>query len=209
MNNKHSYTIIGAGGFAKETYNCLIQRLQFDNIKDYSIDFVIDDQYCDDIDVFGKKKNAFSNYDFSNKKILIGIADNSVRKQISEKLQDFEFATLIHPSVSIGLNVSIDEGAIICQNVILTCDIKIGKHAQLNLNTTVGHDSTIGDFFTSAPAVNISGNCNIGNNVYLATKVALREKITICDDVIVGMGGIVLKDIIEKGVYLGIPVKKR
>jgi UDP-3-O-[3-hydroxymyristoyl] glucosamine N-acyltransferase len=72
----------------------------------------------------------------------------------------------------------------------------------------VGHDCVIGDFFTASPGVNISGNCTIGNQVYIGTNASLKQGITICDDVIIGMGSVVVKDIIEPGVYIGNPISK-
>lgn len=208
MLTRTNYVIIGAGGFAQEVYNCLLQRLEADQTRDFTIDFVVDDLYFSETLIFGKTPQRLSEYDFTDKSILIGIADVQVRSRIARQLDAFHFGTLIHPSASIGLNVSIGEGSIICQNVVLTCNISLGAHTHLNLNTTVGHDSTIGNFFTSAPSVNISGSCTIGSHVYLGTQVAVREKITITDQVTVGMGGIILKNISEAGVYIGFPVKK-
>lgn len=208
MSKRINYAIIGAGGFAQEVYNCLLQRLEADQITDFTIDFVVEDQYFAENPVFGKVPHRLSEYDFINKSILIGIADVQVRSRIAGQLDAFHFGTLIHPSVSMGLNVSVGAGSIICQNVVLTCNIHLGKHTHLNLNTTVGHDCLIGDFFTTAPSVNISGSCTIGSHVYMGTQVAIREKITIADHVTVGMGGMVLKNIPEAGVYIGFPVKK-
>ena len=91
----------------------------------------------------------------------------------------------------------------------MTCDINLGEFAHLNLNTTIGHDATIGDFFTSAPSVNIAGNSKIGKNVYFGSGSGCREKINICDYVKIGMGGVVIKDITESGIYAGVPVIKK
>lgn len=208
MSERTNYAIIGAGGFAQEVYNCLLQRLERDQIRNFTVDFVVDDQYFSETPIFGKTPQRLSEYDFTTKSILIGIADVSVRSRIARQLNAFHFGTLIHPSASIGLNVSIGAGSIICQNVVLTCNIHLGAHTHLNLHTTIGHDCVIGDFFTTAPGVNISGSCTIGSHVYMGTQVAVREKIRIADHVTVGMGGMVLKNITESGVYIGFPVKK-
>ena len=75
------------------------------------------------------------------------------------------------------------------------------------MHTTVGHDCIIGDFFTTAPAVNISGSCKFGDNVYVGTNASVKNGITICDDVTIGMGGVVVKDILKPGTYIGNPAK--
>jgi UDP-3-O-[3-hydroxymyristoyl] glucosamine N-acyltransferase len=66
----------------------------------------------------------------------------------------------------------------------------------------------IGDYVTFSPGVNVSGNVNIGDNCYIGTNAVIREKINICSDVVIGAGGVVVKDITEPGVYVGNPVKK-
>jgi UDP-3-O-[3-hydroxymyristoyl] glucosamine N-acyltransferase len=98
--------------------------------------------------------------------------------------------------------------SIITAGCILTCDIKIGKHSQLNLHTTIGHDCVIGNYFTTTPACNISGICTFGDCVYLGTNSSVRQGITICDEVTVGMGGVVVKNINEPGTYVGNPAKR-
>jgi acetyltransferase-like isoleucine patch superfamily enzyme len=66
----------------------------------------------------------------------------------------------------------------------------------------------MGDFFTTAPAANISGNFHFGDCVYFGTNSAIRPGVKICDNVTIGMGGVVVKDITEEGVYIGNPLKK-
>ena len=47
-----------------------------------------------------------------------------------------------------------------------------------------------------------------GDNVYFGTNAATREKIRICSDVTIGMGGVVVKSIDVEGVYVGNPLRK-
>lgn len=117
------------------------------------------------------------------------------------------FWSYISPRAYVG-KIDIGTGSIVCAGTIITVDVKIGNHVHLNLHTTVGHDSVIGDFSTTAPNVNISGNVTIGNGVYLGTACCIREKLTICEDAVIGMNASVVKDITEAGTYVGIPAKK-
>jgi sugar O-acyltransferase (sialic acid O-acetyltransferase NeuD family) len=139
----------------------------------------------------------------------VAAGDPSIRKKIVESLPvKTTFTTIIHPNAIISKWVEIGEGSIITAGVIITCDIKIGKHSQLNLHTTIGHDCIIGDYFTTVPGSNISGSCLFGNKVYFGTNSSVRQGVSICDDVTIGMGGVVVKNISESGVYIGNPLKK-
>ena len=54
-------------------------------------------------------------------------------------------------------DIAIGYGSVVCANCILTCDIRLGIFHQLNLSTTIGHDTMVGDYFTTAPGVHVSG----------------------------------------------------
>jgi sugar O-acyltransferase (sialic acid O-acetyltransferase NeuD family) len=205
--------IIGAGGFAKEVYSlirsndernyeviCFMDRNEntenpsVDNI--YGVPIVSDDEFYPTIPV------------------VVAIGDPMLRRKIVEniikKYPNVRFPVIKHQSATIldNSSVSIGMGSILCANTIITCDVKLGNFCQLNLATTIGHGATIDDFFTSAPSVNISGNTKIGKNVYFGTGSATKENINITDNVTIGMGSMVTKDINSKGTYVGIPSKQ-
>lgn len=197
--------IFGAGGFAKEAFTVAVDSGIRNNIEC----FLESDEIWQQRKELGLDVKPLSYFNPAIHKIFIAIGDPITRKKIAESLPaNTEYFSLIHPSAVISEWVEIGEGSIVCAGCILTCDIKIGRHAHFNLDSTVGHDCIIGDFFTSAPSVNISGKCTIGQCVYIGTNASLREKLTIVDNVIVGMGAMVVKDITEAGTYVGIPAKK-
>jgi UDP-3-O-[3-hydroxymyristoyl] glucosamine N-acyltransferase len=82
------------------------------------------------------------------------------------------------------------------------------KHAHLNLQTTIGHDCEIGDYFTTAPGAKISGNCKIHDCIYIGTNASIREKISIHSFSTIGMNAAVVKSIEEPGTYVGVPAIK-
>lgn len=192
--------IIGIGGFSKELFYSMDKSDQSNTV------FFVDDEY------YHNQPNTLplSEFDEEKYEVIIALGDNKLRESIVEKLpKKTKFFTFIHPSAQIfSSDVEIGEGSIICANSILTTNIKLGKHSHLNLLTTIGHDNIIGDFFTTAPGVKISGNCKIGKHVYFGTNSSVREKITICDNVTIGLNSGVVKDIKEQGTYVGLPAKK-
>jgi sugar O-acyltransferase (sialic acid O-acetyltransferase NeuD family) len=150
-------------------------------------------------------------FDVSKNKGLITIANPLIKEKIVKNLPiETLFGKYIDKrSIFIDKSsIKINNGSIICAGSILTTNIILGEHSHINLNSTIGHDVKIGKYFTCSPGVNISGNCNIGERVYIGTNSSIRDGINICDDVIIGMGSSVVKDIIEPGIYIGNPAKK-
>lgn len=192
--------IFGFGGFASEVYSYL--RVKFPDV----VHFVHADYY-----VKGNSK-LFSIEDFTpdDFEIIIAVANPKHKKLIVESLPlETQYFTFIHESCILADdNIQIGEGSILCPNCVITTDVILGKHTHLNLGTTIGHNSRVGDYFTSAPAVNISGNCIIDSEVYFGTNSSVRQKINICKNVTIGMGACVTKNIVESGTYVGIPALK-
>lgn len=192
--------IFGYGGHAKEV------AMQIGG----DLTFFVDDEY-----VSKEKKNIFprpiSEFDPLKYEILIAVSNPWEREEIVNRLPpQTEFTTFIHPTAIISQNfdVVIGEGSFIGANSIITTNVTIGNHAILNRGNHIGHDCIIGNYLSMMPGSIISGNVNIGNNVYLGTNSSIKEKLFINDDVTIGLNSGVVKDIIEHGVYGGVPVKK-
>jgi len=186
--------LVGYGGHAREVMCQMGLNL---------ICFV-DDEYVNE------NTKPLSEFNPKEYELMVAIADSKDRHNIIQRIpKETKYFTWIHPSVLImDNNIEIGEGSFIGANSILTTNIKIGKHALLNRGNHIGHDCEIGDYFSAMPGSIISGNVKIKNLVYLGNNSSIREKISICDDVIIGMNGAVVKHIEEPGVYGGVPTKK-
>ena len=193
--------IIGAGGFGREIYWSLPLAQRVNTV------FFVDDSYWDGTNPLILPLSKFNTSEYE---VCVAIGDSFDRKKVVDSLPlDAKFFTHIHESVIIlDKNIKIGKGSIICAGSILTTNIEIGNHCHLNLDTTIGHDTVIGDYFTTAPGAKISGNCNIGDCVYFGTNSSTKQKVNICDDVVVGLNAGVVKDITESGVYVGSPAIK-
>jgi sugar O-acyltransferase (sialic acid O-acetyltransferase NeuD family) len=188
--------LIGAGGFAREVAGDI--KFHFGNV----VKMFVDDEY------WREGLYKISQFNPASQSALIAVGSPADKKKLLAKLpKDTTFWNYISPKAYFN-ELDMGYGNIICAGTIITVNVKLGNHVHLNLHTTVGHDAVIGDFVTTAPNVNISGNVIVGNGVYLGTACCIREKLNICDDAIVGMNASVVKDITESGTYVGIPAKK-
>lgn len=186
--------IFGYGGHAREVESQINQP----------VTFFVDDEYSNE------KIKPISSFNPEDYVMMIAVADCEERKKISERLpKNTRYFTFIHPTALVmNKNIKIGEGSFIGAYSILTTNITLGKHAILNRGNHVGHDCVVGDYFSMMPGSIISGNVDIGECCWFSTNSCTREKIKICDNVIIGAGGVVVKDIIERGTYVGVPARK-
>lgn len=191
--------LIGNGGFATDVMSLL---------GDFNIMRFVDDVYYNPEE---KNTAPLSKFDPSEYAVLVAVADPAARESIVARMpKETRYMTVIDPSTRIMVNgpLKIGSGSIICANCIIIDGTEIGAHCHLNLATILGHDVKIGNFFTSAPGVKIMGNNTIGDRVHFGANSVTRQKINICDDVIIGLNAGVIKDIVFPGVYVGTPAKR-
>jgi sugar O-acyltransferase (sialic acid O-acetyltransferase NeuD family) len=186
--------LIGFGGHAREVMAQMGVNLTC----------FVDDKY----NIKGTK--LISQFDPNEFTLMVAVADSKDRFDIIQRLpNETKYFTWVHPTALIlGDDIEIGEGSFIGANSILTTNIKIGKHAILNRANHIGHDCSIGDYFSAMPGSIVSGNVIIEDGVYLGTNASIKEKLSICSSTTIGLNAAVVKNIEEPGIYVGVPARK-
>jgi sugar O-acyltransferase (sialic acid O-acetyltransferase NeuD family) len=140
---------------------------------------------------------------------VVGIGSPRVRHMIADRYDDalMRAATLVHPSATRGFDVRVGEGSVICAGVRLTTNIELGRHVHLNLNATVGHDTTVRDFVTVNPLASISGDCLIDSGVLVGVAGVVLNGLTVGKNATVGGSACVVRDVPPDVVVKGIPAR--
>lgn len=140
---------------------------------------------------------------------VIGIGTGKTRRIIDERFcaAGLTAATLVHPDATLGHDVRIGQGSVICAGVRATTNISLGRHVHLNINTTVGHDCTIEDYVTVNPLVAISGGVTLGTETMLGTHSAILQNLTLGERSIVGAGSCVVHDVPRCVIVKGVPAR--
>ena len=94
-----------------------------------------------------------------------------------------------------------------CFNIIITINVKLGKHVFVNFNCTITHDVVIEEFVTIYPGVNISGNCNISQCMEIGTGTKIIQGKRIGENTILGAGSIVVNDLQSDVTAVGVPAR--
>ena len=201
--------IVGAKGFAKEILEVLHQKNELENL--YFYDDVSNDAQellynC--FKILRTKESAIEILKSVDSKFSIGVGNPTLRYSLVKKFTKWggEFTSIISPKAQIGhYGSNIGTGVNIMTGVIITNDVQIADGVLINLNCTVGHDSIIERFSEISPGVHISGRCRIGSFCNIGTGVVLLPDITLGQNVVVGAGSVVTKDIEKNSLVVGIP----
>ena len=185
--------LIGAGGHAREVESYL----------DEEVIFFVDNKYVDEDN---PQILSLDNFNPDEYEVMVCMGDSNDRSDVVDKLPtNTKYFSFIHPSVIIQDKVIIEEGSFIGPFTIINTKVELGRHTLLNRFNNIGHDSICGDFLSMMPGSIVSGNCKLGDKIYIGTNSSIREKLTICDDTIIGLGSSVVKNINKNGTYVGSP----
>ena len=118
---------------------------------------------------------------------------------------------------TIGNNCFIGPFVEIQKSVVIGNDSKIQSHSFICELVTIGNDCVvahgvmfINDLFSSGGPARGDKNkwkqTTIGNHVYIGSNATILP-VTICDNVVIGAGSVVTKNITKPGIYAGNPAK--
>jgi len=108
-------------------------------------------------------------------------------------IKDERFASIVHPSASVGKSVKLGRNCLLMAGVVITSNAKVGDHVCILPNSVVHHDSIVGDYTLVGCNVAIASSTMIGRNCYIGSGTNIINGISIGDYTLVGLGSNVLK----------------
>lgn len=175
--------IFGTRGFGREVHQ-LIKDLAAAGTRIECVGFLVEwahreESVIHDLPVFGDADWLAGTPDVL---VAIAIGATPPRLRIAQYIErEFgpRFLVLRHPRAWVGENVPITSGSIVCANASVTTDISVGKHVQLHVGCTIGHDTVIGDFVTVAPGANVSGRVVIGEGTFVGAGAVILPDVKV------------------------------
>ncbi|HEY0743764.1 MAG TPA: acetyltransferase [Chryseosolibacter sp.] len=202
--------IVGAKGLAKEVLGIFAQRNELDNL--FFFDNVSHDLPAKLFNQFPVLRSVEALKDtflkINDNRFTLGLGNPVYREQLTQLLASAggRLVSAIAMTADIGTyGNKIGEGCTILAGSVITNGVTIGKGVLINPLCSLSHDSTIGDFVEMSPGVRITGHCKVGHYSVLGTNAVLLPKITIGENVIVGAGAVVTRDVPDNCMVAGVP----
>lgn len=207
--------ILGDGGFAREVF-FLVKEINRAGVHFEVVAFIVQEaipgaRLLGHSLVLDRDVEQLGDVSF-----VTGMGQPAVKRRVVETIRerspDARFATLVHPNAVAATDpvygdqaLKLDQGVVVTAGNIITVNVRLGSHAHLNLDCTVGHDTVIGEFVTVSPGVHISGQVNIEAGAFIGTGANLIEGVRIGRDAVVGAGACVIQDVAAGATVVGVP----
>ena len=163
-----------------------------------------------DIPVFSSVSYAATTRDVQY--IFVAIGEGWRRAEVTARLRkvhkELEFATLVHPSAVVSRKATVGEGSLVMPGAFVGSGATVGQGVTIGSNAVLAHHCVIGDFVSIFAGASIAGGTRIGDRSAVGLNAAIREKTLVGSDVVVGAQSLVLEDIDDRCVVLGVPGRR-
>lgn len=113
--------------------------------------------------------------------------------------KEHEFGVRIRSNVYIGANTCVDRGS--------WRDTEIGDGTIVDNLVHIAHNVRVGPECCIVAQAEISGSVELERRVYVAPGAKIRERLTVGEGSIVGLGAVVVKDVPAGMVVAGVPAR--
>ena len=153
------------------------------------------------------KSNNIANTGFV---VCIGNPNGDVRYQISKKISKLGFASysVVDKNSIISNNSVIGKGVQIMAGAVIMPEVKIGEQCIINTKASVDHECVINIGCEVGPGATLCGRINMKFNSWVGAGATITPRCTIGENSIVGAGAVVINDIDDNTVVVGVPAIK-
>ena len=137
--------------------------------------------------------------------IAIGSAAIRLRLHAEGEAAGGRALTVRHPRACISRFSSIGDGSLVAAMAVVGPGARLGRGVIVNHGAVVDHDCEVDDFTHLAPNCSLGGGVRIGARTLIGAGAAILPGLSVGDDVTVGAGAVVTRDIGSNQTWTGIP----
>lgn len=199
--------IYGAGGLGRECADIARKNAKYEDI------VFIDDTKTNGMIVDGLKTFTYDRFyndiGKDNSEVIIAVGEPINREKLFNKLKqdDIKVGTLISNNALLSDNCIIGEGCIVCEFATIHTGVKLGNNVLIQPQAVIGHDIIIGNHSVLSAYFSPGGSAIFGYRVYAGMHSVVKEKLRIGNDVIIGMGAVVNRDVNDGDTVVGNPAR--
>lgn len=139
---------------------------------------------------------------------IVAIGDNVKRQQLFELIAAQRRVSLRARDAYVSSTASLEPGCFVGHRAYVGPLARIGPNCILNTACIVEHEVVVGAHTHVAINATIAGRCSIGEFCLIGAAATVLDGLSICHNVVVGGGAVVVESIEHPGVYVGVPARK-
>ena len=197
---KNKIAIFGCGGHARsvadvildsgDEIECFFDKMSQDEEKIFNIPCLKSDDIISSTEVWH-----------------VALGDAEQRRIAAQQLISLgkQVVSVCSERAYLGKEAFLGQGVFIAHGAHIGPLSSIGDLTIINTGAVVEHEVVIGRCCHVSINSVVAGRAKIGDNVFVGAGAVIRDGVSVCGNVTLGAGAVVAKDILEPGIYVGIP----
>jgi len=154
-----------------------------------------------------KFSEILDKYPPAEHKMFVALSYSNMNKDREEiyykcKGMGYQLVSYVSSKCTLLTENPIGENCFILEDNTIQPFVKIGNNTTLWSGNHIGHETVIDDHCNITSHVVISGHVHIKQNCFIGVNSTLRDGLTIEKETLIGAGAVIMKNTVEKGVYL-------
>jgi sugar O-acyltransferase (sialic acid O-acetyltransferase NeuD family) len=153
--------------------------------------------------------DAIAGHTNGQTELVLGVGLPRTKAWLVERLAGLAlpWATVVHPSATIGPGTALGEGCYVAAGAIVTVNVTLGRFVTVNMHSQVAHDDRVDELATLHPDVHLAGAVTIGEGCELGAGAVVIQGLSIGRWAIVGAGSVVVRSLAPERTYVGTPAR--
>ncbi|MGD8813804.1 MAG: acetyltransferase [Anaerolineales bacterium] len=162
------------------------------------------------IPVLGNDDLLAELYDRGVRGVFIGlgtVGENNPRRNLflDAKEHGYQIVPAIHPQAVLSPSARVGEGLTMMAGAVVNAATSLGDNVIINTGAIVDHDCVIGNHVHIATGARLASSVQVDEGVHIGLGASIRQSIHIGRNSVVGAGAVVVDDVPENVVVVGIP----
>jgi sugar O-acyltransferase (sialic acid O-acetyltransferase NeuD family) len=173
--------------------------------------FTVDQKYLKGESFLGLPMVAFEEvaklYSPKEYKMFVAFSYARMNRTRAEKYHKakelgYELVSYVSSRCSFLTDHPVGDNCFILEDNTIQPFVRIGNDVTLWSGNHIGHDAAIDDHCFLASHIVVSGHVHIHPYCFIGVNATLRNSITIARETLIGAGAVIMKDTVDRGVYL-------